>query len=212
MIDVELMRREAEAPELVGPGDLEAVAQDLTAAFAADPVMNWFLRDDARREAARLAVFRLILRVSATPGRRVLRPASGGAAAIWIPSEEMTSNSLADELRALVVLLSGAGLARFPRVMAVRAAMDASHPMGQPHDYLSFLGVRPQAQGRGIGSRLLKVHTADLDARGRAAYLETGEARTLSLYRSHGFEITGDFRPGGDGPQMWSLWRAPQTP
>ena len=87
--------------------------------------------------------------------------------------------------------------------------MDANHPKDRPHDYLSFLGVRPEAQGHGVGSRLLAGETVRLDAAGRHAYLETGNPRTLGLYGSHGFRVIGEFRPGGDGPQMWALWREP---
>lgn len=210
-LDLDTLRRQAEAPGLAQEGDLEGVAADLAAAFADDPVVDWILRDDGRREAARLALFRLLIRVSVPQRRRIERPAGGGAAAIWIASEHLRRTTLADELRATVGLARACGLKRLSRASRLRAAMDAHHPKARAHDYLSFLGVRPEAQGRGVGSRLLKAHLAGLDAAGRPAFLETGQPRTLSLYRSHGFEVTGEYRPDGDGPTMWSMWREPQA-
>lgn len=210
----EAMRREAETPQLATPADYDAVAADLAEAFVADPVLDWLLRDDAARATARRMFFRFIVSIYAAQKPTILRPAGGGAAAIWVRSEDMMSAAkpgLLDELRSTFVFIRACGLKRVSRANEVRAAMDANHPMDRPHDYLSFLGVRPEAQGHGIGSRLLKAYTPRLDAEGRAAYLETGTPRTLSLYQSHGFAITGEWKAGRDGPTMWSLWREPQV-
>lgn len=211
-LDIEALRRAAEAPELAGPADHEAVADDLAAAFAADPVLDWIVRDDARRPEAQQIFFRFIVALYAGQNPRIYRPAGGGAAAIWTRSEDTGGGKpgLADEIRALGVFLRVCGFSRLSRMSQVRTAMDANHPSHRPHDYLSFLGVRPEAQGRGVGSRLLRAHTERLDAEGRAAYLETGNERTLSLYQSAGFAVTGRFLAGRGGPPMWSLWREPQ--
>jgi ribosomal protein S18 acetylase RimI-like enzyme len=209
-MDRERLRREAETPALAAAADLPAVARDFAAAFAADPVFDWLLRPGAGRPKALVAFFELILRVTDNPHRRLERPAMGGAAALWMPSEHMGKPSLAQELEALGVLLAGCGFARFPRVSAQRAAMDRNHPHERAHDYLYFLGVRPEAQGLGVGSRLLKAHIAGLDAASRPAFLETGSPRTLPLYRGHGFEVIGEYKARPDAPTMWALWREPQ--
>jgi ribosomal protein S18 acetylase RimI-like enzyme len=96
-------------------------------------------------------------------------------------------------------------------VTALRGAMDRNHPTERAHDYLYFLGVRPEAQGLGVGSRLLKAHLAGLDAAGRPAFLETGAPRTLPLYRGHGFEVIGEYKARPDAPTMWALWREPRA-
>ena len=58
--EIEALRRSAEAPVRCGPADLELAAQDLSAAFAEDPVFQWFLRDDAKRSAGRLKLFQAV--------------------------------------------------------------------------------------------------------------------------------------------------------
>jgi ribosomal protein S18 acetylase RimI-like enzyme len=88
--------------------------------------------------------------------------------------------------------------------------MDKHHPMKRRHAYLWFLGVRPEAQGRGVGSRLLKVATDRLDAAAEPAYLETQTERNVGLYRRHGFEVISEHRARPDAPMMWSMWRDPQ--
>ncbi len=210
-MDIEAMRREAEAPSTASESDLDAVAADLADAFTDDVAFDWFLRDDDKRIDARLRFFRLIVRMGAASGGRIERPAGGGAAAIWMPFEALGPLPLRDELRAFPVLLNATGLARFGRLLALRADMDKHHPMARPHAYLWFLGVTHAAQGHGVGSRLLRVATDRLDASARPAYLETQTERNLALYRRHGFEVISEHRPRPDGPMLWSMWREPMN-
>src|SRR5689334_20184097 len=144
MNDLDALRRQAETPSQAGPADLPGVISDLAAAFDADPVLTWLLKPGAGRPAALQSFFRLIVGSAMAESPRIYRPADGGAAAIWLRSEDLRDPGFFAELRALGVFLQGCGLSGLPRVMAVRKAMDAHHPMQRPHDYLYFLGVRPE--------------------------------------------------------------------
>ncbi|HWA63798.1 MAG TPA: N-acetyltransferase [Caulobacteraceae bacterium] len=211
-MDIDQMRRDAETPVLATEADLPGVARDLSDAFADDPMFDWFLRADARRDEARLRMFNLLVGGMARGVGRIERPASGGAAAIWMPFEWLGPTPLSQELRALPTLLFATGLARFGRLAAMRADMDKHHPMERRHAYLWFLGVARQAQGRGVGSRLLKHATDRLDAEGLPAYLETQTERNVGLYRRHGFEVISEHKARADAPNMWSMWREAQPP
>jgi ribosomal protein S18 acetylase RimI-like enzyme len=206
-MDIEQMRRDAEAPVKADASSAEAVAQDLAAAFVDDPLFNWFSRTDGRRDAARLNFFRFFMQALVLPSGETLRPASGGGAAIWMGSETQGPNTLSEELQALPVLLGLTGWSRFPRMLRLRGVMDKAHPMERPHAYLWFLGVTPEAQGHGIGSRLLKAKLDELDDSGTPAFLETATERNVALYRRHGFDVINQYRPAPDGPQMWAMWR-----
>jgi ribosomal protein S18 acetylase RimI-like enzyme len=211
-MDIEAIRRGAETPVVAGPGDLDAVAADLADAFTDDVMFNWFLRDDARRPEANSRFFNLVIKLAAKDGARIDRPAGGGAAAVWMPYEAIKPMPLIDEIRAVPTMLYATGLARITRLMALRADMDKHHPMDRPHAYLYFLGVTHAAQGHGIGSRLLKVATARLDAAGQHAYLETQTERNIALYVRHGFKVISEHQPRPDSPPLWSLWRDAQPP
>jgi ribosomal protein S18 acetylase RimI-like enzyme len=211
-MDIELMRRSAEAPEAAKAPAMEAVARDLAAAFAVDPVFAWFSRDDGRRDIARATFFHYLLSERVIGVGEVQRPCTGGAAAVWMPSESLGPSSMLKELRALPVLLGLTGWSRFVRLLQLREAMDRHHPMDRPHAYLFFLGVTPEAQGHGVGSRLLKAKTDHLDAVRRPAFLETATARNVDFYRRHGFEVVAEYRPAPDGPVNWGMWRAPRRP
>ncbi len=208
-MDIAALRRGAEAPVLAAKADLPSVAADLADAFADDILFDWFMRTDSRRDAARLAFFNFIIANMAFGEGSIERPATGGAAAVWLPFEALKPTPLLTELRALPVLLRATGLARFSRLAAVREIMDKGHPMDRPHAYLMFLGVARPAQGHGVGSRLLKVGTDRCDIAGLPAYLETQTERNIALYHRHGFEVISENRPRPDAPMLWSMWREP---
>jgi ribosomal protein S18 acetylase RimI-like enzyme len=209
-MDPETLRRDAESPATAGRSDVAGAAGDLAAAFVDDPLFDWFMRSDAGRQAARERFFRVILTEVALPDGRIQRPACGGAAAVWIPSEKLGGQPLQRELRALPMLLNATGLARFSRLLSLRKAMDAAHPLATPHEYLWFLGVRPEAQGKGVGSRLLQAETARLDAADRASFLETATPRNVPLYQRHGYRVVSEYRPAPDAPLVWAMWRDPE--
>jgi ribosomal protein S18 acetylase RimI-like enzyme len=208
-LDVGAMRASAEAPVQATAADVEEVAATLSDAFAADPMMDWMLRDDERREAARHGLFRMLVREEGFPLGRIDRPAGGGAAAIWMPFEWLGPTPFLTELRGLPAMLAATGLARFPRLGAIRRDMAAHHPKEPRHAYLWFLGVAPAAQGRGVGSALLRSANARLDAEGLPAYLETATTRNVALYKRHGFKVISEHKARADAPTMWSMWREP---
>ena len=210
MSDLDAVRRAAETPVPATPTTVDDAAEDLAAAFVDDPIFNWFMRDDARRSDARRRFFRVILREAALPDGVIERPEPGGAAAVWVPSERLSGQPLHRELRALPMLVNATGVGRFSRLLTLRTAMDAHHPMERPHDYLWFLGVHPRLQGAGVGSRLLASKTARLDAAGRPGFLETATPRNVPLYARYGFETVGEYRPAPDGPLIWAMWRDPR--
>lgn len=89
----------------------------------------------------------------------------------------------------------------------------------EPCWYLAALGVDPERQGQGIGSRLMEAALAEIDgnpeaargAAGRAAYLETGEEINVRFYERFGFEVRESalqLAPA-PGPTHWTMWRPP---
>ena len=86
--------------------------------------------------------------------------------------------------------------------------IERSHPPA-PHYYLAVLGTDPEAQGRGVGSALMRPVLDACDRDGIPAYLESSKERNIDFYARHGFRVTEEVRMP-KGPPVWPMWRDPR--
>jgi GNAT superfamily N-acetyltransferase len=199
----------AERPRIrtMRPDESETVVETLALAFAHDPVLGWMLPGQHTRAARSRRAFAIF-------GRRyywrrndatyVTDNAEG--VACWIPPDAVELGALA-ELR-LTLALAPATRGELPRVLRALKAMEENHPH-EPHWYLPAVGVRPEAQGRGLGDALLQPVLERADADGVPAYLEATTPRNRALYERNGFVVTAEPRLPDDGPPFWPMWREP---
>lgn len=98
--------------------------------------------------------------------------------------------SLGLQLRMLPTLFSiGPRVAgRMTRWMGVWQKRD---PEGR-HWHLGPLAVDAHLQGEGVGSRMMQVFCAQMDAAHEDAYLETDKAINVRFYGRFGFEVVGE--------------------
>jgi GNAT superfamily N-acetyltransferase len=91
-----------------------------------------------------------------------------------------------ERIRMMPGLLTGLGARCALRIMSWLAAWSGDDPSG-PHVHLGPIGVEPDAQGRGVGRRLMARYCAELDASGKAGYLETDRPENVAFYRRFDF-------------------------
>lgn len=190
------------APPEVRParaGEEGLVASILTDAFADEAGLNYWLRQGAAKHAARARFFAAAVRDVVHPKRDLWIAEADGAAlgaAIWLGvGLKAYDFSLLQQVAMAPLLLAVAGVRGSLRGLALGEKLDALHPRG-PHAHLVFLGVAPSAQGRGVGSAMLKATLAPLDAAETTAILEATTERNVALYRRHGFEVTANLHLG----------------
>jgi ribosomal protein S18 acetylase RimI-like enzyme len=94
--------------------------------------------------------------------------------------------------------------ARFALRGLKAAQIIASHAPPEPFTYLRTLGVDPEHQRGGVGSRLVEqvIRASPLAL---PVYLETAKEQNLSFYKRHGFEPAGEF--DCLGVPVWRLLR-----
>jgi ribosomal protein S18 acetylase RimI-like enzyme len=180
------------------------LVETLVAAFIDDPVMTWLIPDAHRRPHVLRAVFEITVDVNQPYDELYTTDPTPVAGAIWIPPGCQPTGEHAEQLIAWYV---EAGQENSERFLAALELMDEVHPQ-EPHDYLFFLGTRPEWQSRGLGAALLREVLERCDREGRPAYLEATSEGSRRLYLRHGFEVTGEIRLP-DGPTMWPMWREP---
>jgi ribosomal protein S18 acetylase RimI-like enzyme len=183
--------------------DLEMTAAVLADAFFDDPVFRWLFPDDLDRPRLAQGMFTVLGRHLYLPqGESLVGPE---CAAYWESPEPPAEDDFwAAHGEEFVAAVEG----QVERIMAMGATTAVHHPT-EPCFYLSLLGVRPSAAGRGLGGRLLAHKLEQLDAVGGAAYLEATSTRSRALYERHGFVLLEEFAPEG-GPTMYGMWREPR--
>src|SRR5262249_16722025 len=123
-------------------------------------------------------------RLVATDGARIL------GLIHWVASQGCQLSGL-EKLGMAPALAKAVGLRSAIRV-AYWQSLWARHDPAEPHLHLGPLGVSPDAQGRGVGHRLMDAYCAELDRTGQAGYLETDRPENARFYSRFSFAITAE--------------------
>ncbi|MFD1860107.1 GNAT family N-acetyltransferase [Aeromicrobium camelliae] len=182
--------READA------NDLAAAARTLAAAFDGYAWTDWILPPENRAERLREVQY-LYLAHLAMPQGLIMVTDDLAAVAAFVPP---LGAELPEDAERRVVDLHGDRIARL-------ASVDLPAPADPGSWTLATVGVRPDQQGRGLGSAVLRAALDHLDERvGASVHLETSDPRNVTLYERHGF-VTSAVTEIHDGPTVWSMAR-----
>ena len=188
--------------------DVPALARMLARAFLDDPVASWAWRPDALRTGA-LERFQAIRLRQLLVHQEVWTSANLTSAALWAPPGHWRS-TLREDLALWRCFAAPRLLARMPLVALGWLDLERRHPVKPEHWYLAVLGTDPDAQGRGLGSRVLGAVLEQCDRDRVGAFLESSKERNIDFYARHGFQVraeVGLLR----GPKMWTMWREPRS-
>ncbi|MFC0673478.1 GNAT family N-acetyltransferase [Brachybacterium hainanense] len=176
--------------------DLDPAARVLAAAFHDYPWTRHVIPQDEYPE--RLRELQLLYLRHAHRHGIVVLEASGGVAALLPPGTPDPD----EEVLARIVALHG------NRIDRLLSGADAPATTAPSAWTLETLGVRPEAQGRGIGSALLD-HALEEAARAgaREIALETSDARNVRFYERHGFTVLDETIPP-TAPPVWRMLRS----
>jgi ribosomal protein S18 acetylase RimI-like enzyme len=190
-------------------GDVPVLVRVLARAFDSDPFINWLVRQDERRSTRIEWAFEVMLRRMSSELNETHTSSELGGAAVWRRPGELKL-SFGQQLALLPAFAQGMGWGRVPRFLRMLQHMEGLHDrlVPEPHFYLFVLGVEPEQQGRGLGTRLLAPVLARCDAEGRRAYLETARADNIPFYVRQGFEVA-DVVARPAWPKLWLMRREP---
>ncbi|HEV2781126.1 MAG TPA: GNAT family N-acetyltransferase [Actinophytocola sp.] len=198
------VRTELTFQRLHTKGEVDTVAGVLAEALHPDEPGEWLIPDPYVRAQVYPAFFRIHALHALRGAGEVYVSSDRSAVAIWYPAPYGVPDAGPADYDAQLAAITGPYL---PRFLALDSAIQAAHPIDKAHHYLSFLGVRPSHQGRGIGSALLTHRLSDLHRRGIPTYLEATNRRNLALFLHHGFTVIGTVRVPDGGPTMYRMWR-----
>jgi GNAT superfamily N-acetyltransferase len=176
------------------------ISAALAEAFHADPVFSWLIPNPTARSAALRRFFEIETRHVVLPYRIAATAIGGvdtlGAALVLPPGHWRTP--LRVQARHAHTFLA-VFKRRLPVALGVLTALERRHPRA-PHYYLPYIGVRPDAQDRGVGTALLAPLLGRCDREDVPAYLEASSPENARLYRRLGFSCIEIVRPLGAPP------------
>jgi ribosomal protein S18 acetylase RimI-like enzyme len=187
--------------------DAEGLGQTLARAFYDDPVMMHLMPDVRDRDTKLPRVFKLLFKL-ALPHRACFVTSGYEAATLWRPPNGWHV-SIWEYLVNAPELLGIFGT-RALTVLNTMDRVEKLHPH-TPHWYLQTIGTDPDRQGKGYGSLIMRQQLAVADAAGLPCYLESSKDTNIAIYKSFGFDVTGEIKIP-DGPTLWPMWRDAHRP
>ena len=193
----------------LGPQHLVAAAATLAAAFEDDPAIVFMMPDAASRPRRLTRLYRWMVTEHLANGI-VLGSAGAEVVTLWRPPGKVHLHEPIWHPGALrFVPIFGRHI---PRAIRLDDAIRAHLPTDEQWHYLRIAGVRPDCQGKGLGSRAIRAGLAEAAARGAPAVLETATPSNVGLYQSLGYSVRSDWQVPGGGPQFWTMTNLASQP
>ena len=188
------------------PADIPALAGVLARAFAADPMVVWPMATDDELERRIRRSFELVDTMYAAEGW--IHRAGGGLGVMSLipPGGGERAHEIDLDVAGAMAAITLDGGERYGRFWAW---IEGCLPV-ERHWLLDQLAVEPSAQGRGIGTALLRFATEHAGADGLPLFLETGMARNVAFYERFGFAVMGEGDAPGGRPHVWFMRWGPR--
>ena len=90
-------------------------------------------------------------------------------------------------------------------------SVNAGPFIGKDFWYLSIVGVRPEFQGQGLGSGLIKNILKKTDTLKVSTYLETFTPRNMTFYKRLGYQDIKSFNEPTTKAEYWLMIREPSN-
>ncbi len=193
---------------LITGNTLHEASDVLAHAFRQDPLWIYFIPEEEDRLRLSRISFRMLIRYTMRCGcAHCVEPMKG--VALWLPSDK-SGMSLLDEIRcgglSVLINFGSASLRRMTSADSFMFKLRKEH-LPRRHWYLSLLGVAPGEQGRGYASLLMRHMIEKLEEERLPAYLDTQNARNVSIYESFGFRVIDQRVIPATSVTHWSMIR-----
>jgi ribosomal protein S18 acetylase RimI-like enzyme len=193
---------------LLAPAECPDAAETLARAFQRDPLWQLVYSNERQRQQALAVFFRAVVNLAIRQQRAYGLGSPLAGVAVWeIPGHTPALSPLdfAPFLRLAFSPFILAGW-RVRGVFTRFEQMRKTYAPG-PHLYLQTIGIRPEAQGQGWASRLIRPFLAEAVGRGLPCYTETVTPENVTLYQHYGFQVAEQCHLPDLRLTLWGFYR-----
>lgn len=129
------------------------------------------------------------------------------AIAMWLGPEKPVVSDIKILSMGLILYPFKVGLRNFMRLMDIDGQWKKEHKkLDKRHYYLMVIGVEPEFQQKGIGSRLMQVGLKKADDEKLECFLETVTPEDVRFYEKHNFKVIHN-KAFSEKQQFWIMKR-----
>lgn len=193
--------------------DINRMAAVQAQAFFEDPLFVYFFPEAGTRYRTSLHTHRFLARQVQAYGAVEQLVLNGNLAgvALWLPSHKRHIGWV-DLIRfgGMRALVAQGAVASWRQLRVGDMLEKLQHQLlPEPHWYLLLLGILEAQRGKGHSRTLLTPMLARADREGLPLYLDTHEAKNVSIYRRFGFAVASEMITPGTPLHHWAMIRRP---
>lgn len=173
--------------------DKNLVVDILTKSFDDNQSVNYIVQQDSKRPERIRALMDYSFEVCHSFGEVFLSDDRKACALVLFPDQKRTS--LKSILLDVKLILSCVGISNIKKALTRESKIKNLQPKGLMY-YLWFIGVDPQHQNAGAGTKLLNEVIEDAKIHKRSIYLETSTLKNIPWYKKFGFDIYNELDLG----------------
>ena len=161
----------------------QLVIDILSASFDDNKSINSIVRQDSKRQQRIRYLMAYCFDVCLKSGVVYISDDKKACALILLPELKKVRFT-----KNISLILNCIGIGNAYKVMKREKLLKSHHPV-EPFYYLWFIGVLPDFQDKGIGSRCIEEVLRINDKHKRPIYLETSVLRNIPWYEKYGFKV-----------------------
>jgi len=166
--------------------DRQQVIELLSQSFDQNPSVNFVIRQDSRRYERLQALMGYSFDCCYEAGRVYLNEEENTCALVLFHDRKRTTwKSVCRDLKLAINII---GIAGINKVLVRNARIAKQYPV-TPFYHLWFIGVLPESQHKGAGSRMLEQLIGESEQMNRPLLLETSVHTNVKWYEQFGFRI-----------------------
>jgi len=193
--------------------DLKIATEIMVEAYQNDPLWLYLVPNEKKRDNISRKFFKafLMLQFDSWEYYGVSSPLKG--IALWKfpnPTKISTREKINVLLKSgLIGFIFSRFILKYIKIIKIFNRMEALHKKYavKPHYYLSSIGVKPEYQGKGVASKLIKPILLKADQESRSVYLETLTPENVPIYQHFGFKTVERVEFPKENLTMWALYR-----